>query len=479
MSLMAPVEKNGFAFAGDVFCAQTSDHHLHRRATFLELKELFQPAPGTTDKTKDPPAHWYRVSADSLWSTTVQDEVCCEDAFNAGRMVVPQNLLDLETELRKDWNKNERQSSKTRKEMTLTSSAAAQGEKSQQTIKKPGRAAKQGDRVTTVKRAGKKRKLNDNVSDVIAASSNTSATARPSERAGSARKQRTQSTTAEKAKSAPAFARRSIPFDRGSHCESEPSALAAPATLGAHLRLSRQTAKRSRPFNPGTRFDSRPSLATVQAHEAEDFSPGARTKRPLSTCRPVDVIDEDDVAMQDASCNSHYEGRDVSESVKQEDACPSYSQSRNLVDLIGGMYNVQTSINGEWDEYNGLESTILPTFHDDQLWGSYDFGLFNGVIRMTEGRRNTSRPTIDVQWRGTENNEHIISYDNSRQTGQITFHGDGDVSGTFHEMYGVVSFQGLRARCQQTGGEQTYLTMQREWHSYSEEAFETARVRRW
>lgn len=58
MSLTPPVENNGFAYAGDAFYAQASDHHRHRRATLLELKQLFQPAPGTMSNIKDPPAHW-------------------------------------------------------------------------------------------------------------------------------------------------------------------------------------------------------------------------------------------------------------------------------------------------------------------------------------------------------------------------------------------------------------------------------------
>lgn len=183
--------------------------------------------------------------------------------------------------------------------------------------------------------------------------------------------------------------------------------------------------------------------------------------------------------MQDASFNSHDEERGVFESVKQEDACPSYPQGSDLLGVVNGMYNVRTSINSEWDEYNGHQSTITLTFHGDELWGSYDFGMFNGVIRMTERRRDSSDDTVDFQWRGIENSEHIISYNDSRQTGQIAFDGGGVVSGTFHGMYREVSFQGLRVDCRQTGDEQTYSTLHREWDSYSEEAFEIAQVRRW
>ncbi|KAK1043496.1 hypothetical protein LTR74_018422 [Friedmanniomyces endolithicus] len=481
MSLTPPVENNGFAYAGDAFYAQASDHHRHRRATLLELKQLFQPAPGTMSNIKDPPAHWYECQLIHYGLRPSKTKSVAKlrllDAFNEGSTVVPQSLQNLETELRKQWNKIERQTRKERKEMTSTTSAAAQGQTAQQRIKEPGRAAKQGDRVAASKGAGKKRKLNDDTSDVTAALSNARAAAvtkldrakahmsGPSAMQDSVRKQRAEGTTAKRAKSAPAFAQR--------------SALAAPASFGAHLPRSRQTARRSRPFNPGTRFDSRPSLTTMRAREAWDIPSGARTERSLSTSCPVDEIDEDDVVMQDASFNSHDEERGVFESVKQEDACPSYPQGSDLVGVVNGMYNVRTSINGEWDEYNGHQSTITLTFHRDELWGSYDFGMFNGVIRMTERRRDSSDDTVDFQWRGIENSEHIISYNDSRQTGQIAFDGGGVVSGTFHGMYREVSFQGLRVDCRQTGDEQTYSTLQKEWDSYSEEAFETAQVRRW
>ncbi|KAK0333128.1 hypothetical protein LTR94_022126 [Friedmanniomyces endolithicus] len=439
---------------------------------------------------KDPPAHWYECQLIHYGLRPSKTKSVAKlrllDAFNEGSTVVPQSLQNLETELRKQWNKIERQTRKERKEMTSTTSAAAQGQTAQQTIKEPGRAAKQGDRVAASKGAGKKRKLNDDTSDVTAALSNARAAAvtkldrakahmsGPSAMQDSARKQRAEGTTAKRAKSAPAFARRSIPSERGSHCESERSALTAPASFGAHLPRSRQTARRSRPFNPGTRFDSRPSLTTMRAREAWDIPSGARTERSLSTSCPVDEIDEDDVVMQDASFNSHDEERGVFESVKQEDACPSYPQGSDLVGVVNGMYNVRTSINGEWDEYNGHQSTITLTFHGDELWGSYDFGMFNGVIRMTERRRDSSDDTVDFQWRGIENSEHIISYNDSRQTGQIAFDGGGVVSGTFHGMYREVSFQGLRVDCRQTGDEQTYSTLHKEWDSYSEEAFEIA-----
>ncbi|KAK6442742.1 hypothetical protein LTR95_001025 [Oleoguttula sp. CCFEE 5521] len=421
------------AVTRNAFYAQASDHHLHRRASLLELHELFQPTPASTRTLTDHPAHWYECQLIHYGLRRSKTKSVARmrllDAFNAGGMAVPQSLQDLETKLKRQWDKAERQAKKQRREMASTTSVAAPGDSGQQTSKEPGRPLTQGRDVQTANRSKEKRKLNNNLPRITIASKARTTTV-PSGTAGSVRSQTDRLPRLRLALPARAF------VDRDK-------------ALGGPDRSTQEVA-------------SAPGRSTATEHLTSN-----------------DKRDEDDIVMEDASFYMDDANREVFEYIKQEDDCPSHSQSSNLIDLSNVMYSVRTSIGEEWEEYSGHESTIILCMVGNQLWGLYDFGMFEGAIRMTERRRGGLGDIINFQWRGIENSEKTISYDESRQTGQITIGDGSNVSGTFYEIYGPVSFWGRRVAIRQTDRGHSSSTLERRWNRYREEAYEEEPVRRW
>lgn len=129
MSLTAPVEKDGFSYAGgDLYC-ETSGRNRHRRATVPELKAHFK----GKDK-EDRPAHWYEAQLihyglpPSKVKGTAHKRLF--DAVNKGGLSVPSNIAKIENDLKKDWTKKERETKKVLEESAARkSTAAAKGTK--------------------------------------------------------------------------------------------------------------------------------------------------------------------------------------------------------------------------------------------------------------------------------------------------------------------------------------------------------------
>lgn len=121
MSLAPPVQKDGFSYVGDSFYREASNKS-HRRATIPELKAHFS--------GKDPenrPAHWYEAQLlhyglpPSKVKGTAHKRLF--DAVMAkGSLTVPANVRKIEADLKKEWNKQEREAKKTAK---ASSGAAA------------------------------------------------------------------------------------------------------------------------------------------------------------------------------------------------------------------------------------------------------------------------------------------------------------------------------------------------------------------
>ncbi|KAF6519747.1 hypothetical protein HZS61_016164 [Fusarium oxysporum f. sp. conglutinans] len=106
-----PVSEDGFAFAEGVFFAQSSGQNRHRRATATELREHF-----TSGNDKDHPAHWFEAQLIHYGLPPSKTKSVARmrlfDAVNAGNLKVPANMSKLETKLKKEWTKNDREAKK-------------------------------------------------------------------------------------------------------------------------------------------------------------------------------------------------------------------------------------------------------------------------------------------------------------------------------------------------------------------------------
>lgn len=128
MSLVSPVQKDGFSYVGDSFYCEASNKS-HRRATIPELKAHFN-----GKDTVDRPAHWYEAQLlhyglpPSKSKGTAYKRLC--DAVRAkGSLAVPANIQKMEADLKKEWNKKEREAKKALKASSGVASAPAKGTK--------------------------------------------------------------------------------------------------------------------------------------------------------------------------------------------------------------------------------------------------------------------------------------------------------------------------------------------------------------
>ncbi|KAK4887946.1 hypothetical protein LTR49_028909, partial [Elasticomyces elasticus] len=281
--------------------------------------------------------------------------------------------------------------------------------------------------------------------------------------------QEPQGTIKKRGKVASAFARRSKSSDLDSRFDARTPAPDASPNIDASVQAPRQTARRSKPFSIGDRFDSRSSSTTAQAHEGGDaVVMRTHPDRPLDTYRSSNDDDNDeskDVIMQDASYDSS-EYCELLETLKHEDASHLQEVGTHWPSLIIGRYDVRTSIDKEWSEYEDHQSSIILTSHGDEMWGANDFGMFNGVIRIAERQHVTSGGPVGFHWQGIENSEGVISYNDYHQTGMIVFTADGIVDGTFDGLYSEVSFQGLHVSEQRFRNERSYPSLRSQWDSY-------------
>ncbi|KAJ4407441.1 hypothetical protein N0V82_009931 [Gnomoniopsis sp. IMI 355080] len=129
MALAAPAQKDSFFYAGDTLYCEASNLSRHRRATLVELKAHFN-GRGTDN---DHPAHWYEAQllhyglAPSKVKGTAHKRLF--DAVMKGGLKVPAHIQKIETDLKKEWTKRERETKKMMKESAAAPPKAKSGTK--------------------------------------------------------------------------------------------------------------------------------------------------------------------------------------------------------------------------------------------------------------------------------------------------------------------------------------------------------------
>lgn len=101
-----------FASANGDFYAESSGNNRHRRATVPELKEHFQ----SSGSGKDKPAHWYEAQLIHYGLPPSKTKSVAFkrlfDASNTGGLSVPAHITKLESDLKKEWTKRDRDAKK-------------------------------------------------------------------------------------------------------------------------------------------------------------------------------------------------------------------------------------------------------------------------------------------------------------------------------------------------------------------------------
>jgi hypothetical protein len=144
--------------------------------------------------------------------------------------------------------------------------------------------------------------------------------------------------------------------------------------------------------------------------------------------------------------------------------------------LLNGRYDIDSPDVSEQWPHLGSDLGLVLTLHGDELWGSFDLGIYEGILRLDGGRPwESSREAFDFTWRGRENEGQIVHGDHHK--GWIRFLGGGRVEGWIDGM--DIRFSGRRAHGQGTRSAVDARNMMDEWRGYSEQEYERENQARW
>ncbi|KAI8947418.1 hypothetical protein F4801DRAFT_512711 [Xylaria longipes] len=484
MSLAPAVSKDGFSFAGDLY-VEASGHNRHRRAAVSELKEHFK-----SGSDKDHPAHWFEAQLIHYGLQPSKTKSVARmrlfDAVNPGKLAVPSHIKKLETDLKKEWTKNERDAKKAAKTTagsTSTASATAAGKK---------RKADSSNVDMTINVGG----INITVSANNASTSSSAAkkaktattTATPSKAAKDDPKKKASASKAAKdspkpKKSTASKPAKDTPKPKASVATKAKAATSTPSKKAASATPAKKQTARRGGVSQGP---SRGSTSTTGT--ATDRAP-----RPIQTARrsgafvargripTSSAYDSNNDFDEPPPPYSEYDRSDDSRrydsGIRYDDSDrsdgPPSPASLEPLGLLNGRYEIFShEVNDQWghDDFD-----LVLTLSGRELWGKFDLGIVSGILHFDERPWESSHDCLPFTWRGEET-DGPIWYGNSHH-GWIKFLGDGRIEGELDYM--SLDFGGRRISGQNTRSEIDAHTMRREWDGYTEEEYERLNRARW
>ncbi|KAI0861406.1 hypothetical protein F4860DRAFT_170188 [Xylaria cubensis] len=458
MSLAPAVSKDGFSFAGDLY-VEASGQNRHRRAAISELKDHFK-----SGSDKDHPAHWFEAQLIHYGLQPSKTKSVARmrlfDAVNSGKLAVPSHIKKLETDLKKEWSKNEREAKKAVKPAGSTSTAAAG--------KKRKADASNVDMVINVGGINITVSANNASSSSSAVKKTKTTTATPAKAAKDDPKKKASASKAVTKKTAASKPAKDAPKPKASTASkakataSTPSASAAPSSsaTASATPVKKQTARRGGiAQGPG-----RGSTSTIG-------TPTDRPPRTKQTARRSGAFVARGRIPTSSAADLNYDS---------DEPPPPYSEydrddddSLEPLGLLNGRYNISSNeVAGQWG-YDDLD--LVLTLSGRELWGKFDLGIISGILHFNERPWESSHDRVPFTWRGEETEGQIWYGNNNR--GWIKFLGDGRIEGELDYM--SLDFGGDRVSGQNTRSEIDAQSMRREWDGYSEEEYERLNRARW
>ncbi|KAB5582589.1 hypothetical protein GE09DRAFT_1211229 [Coniochaeta sp. 2T2.1] len=496
-----PVSRDGFTFINNEFFAESPNHHWHRRATPAELKAHFD-----SGSDKDKPAHWFEAQLihDGLppSKTKAVARMRLFDAVkdNIKKLAVPGHIGRLEAELKKERVRNDRDVKKGVTTTTSAKGAAGGGKRKAEEDAKGGEVKKaKGTPVKEMKvkatPAAKATATHKKAADKSAATKKAtenkptvkkSTPAKPPAASKKAPEKKPDDKPVVKKQTAPPRWHRAVPVYTPTTSSITSSASRPPDQADcspptASGGRTKQTARRST-------YGGRPRASLTT--RAQPPAPGASEPPPPysefddggSNDGYGRYDDEDDDGYGDYDDESDEDdggfGYDEEDEEEQEvgyDNGDTLSGPLPSLGPFNGHYSLTSdTVSGEWPMY-GDEFSLTLTLSGQQLWGSFDLGIVEGVLRINQRPYGPSEgDVVEFRWRGRETSEGQVMYSN---TGWMRFLGGGGVEGELD--YPSIGFEGQRDEGQGTRSGVPVAEMRSMWEGYSEEEYERARVGRW
>ncbi|KAH7303318.1 hypothetical protein B0I35DRAFT_446962 [Stachybotrys elegans] len=425
------VSRDGFSFDKHGFYAVTPCGNQHLRAKPHQLSDFFSPHNKTSY-----PLHWFEAQllhyglpkADSKSVAMIR----LWDAAKAHLLVVPDNIAKLKVQLKEEWTKkfDEARSDRSSGSKRKSKDDSAIAQKKQKKQKEKSSAAE-----PPVANAPAGTSTSKLPAPVAASPTNGSSGRSPKKQSKRPRAveefpssiQPPPSTTGETPSlTHPASPAISIESDRSILLQDTPSAGSSRRTTHKHSRYLGD-----RPGGEGWGWPN-----NADAH-------------------PISSDDDDDGFSSDSDAELAPLGN------------------------ISGDYSIRCpgviDINHNYDD---CDFEVRLKLKGSKLWGRFNLGLNDGILRFREAPSASSRDEVAFTWRGNEDNGPIVFGDDN--TGYIKFLGGGRIHGQLNSSFGwVFKFRGQRESSDGTKDRLSYRKMIGEWNEYTEEEYERRRISRW
>ncbi|ROW09995.1 hypothetical protein VPNG_06503 [Cytospora leucostoma] len=401
-----PVEKDGFSYAVDSLYREASNHSRHRRATVPELKAHF-----SGKDTENRPGHWYEAQLlhyglpPSKVKGTAHKRLF-DAVTGKGGLTVPEHIKKIEADLKKEWNKKEREAKKVIKSASGAAAAApAKGTK------------RKAEQAST--------NVNVNVSVQVSQTGAVKVdTVQPAAKRAKASGPSSASTTSKKTTTVASKAKKTT---------STKSQKAVPAGKTAPPPKPAKPATKARaPAKSTTRRPAAPRTTSTQV-------PGVA---PRSSQGGYDDDQSGDDYYSDGYDHDGYGS--YTEQPQSEDYGSQPSPRRSL-GILNGRYEVSCPLlEDNFPEYMN-DYALIATLDGHSLWLKFDFGPATGLIKV-ERPYEASEDGVMAFWRGfafdRDNKRRFFNVDTIYRAGPVNrlyFLGGGHIEG-------VITYDGIEVR---------------------------------
>lgn len=428
----APVTEQGFTYTNNEFLAQTSGGQQHRRASPDELRAHFDSGGGGAER--DRPAHWFEAQLlhyglpPSKVKGTARMRLC--DTLNAGTLAVPPNLVALESRLKKKWKRLDKEAKSGSGSKSTARESKRKTEATDSPVEERSRSSATASANITI--------ITNPQSSSFLGGSSSGQPAQPQYHS----------------------------VRESSAVDPPPRPTALSRRGGLSQRQGRSGSQHVEEENDLPWWHGR-AARRGGSYRSERRTTLARSPPPSSYCTPF----SDDPPPAYTSYAGDF-----------DDSQSSYTAGRGRqrqdlgpLGLLNGDYDVQSSyVSSQWPDL-GTSFSLTLTLVGTELWGRFDLGVYEGVLRMDERPRRASRDEIEFRWRGRETDGPIVFGDNN--WGSLRFLGDGYLEGRLDMQ--SIPFSAVRVSGQETRSSISAADLRSEWNEYSGNEYERQRRARW
>ncbi len=463
MSFAPPIARDGFYYNGDLY-VEVGNLNRHKRASIPEIIAILRPdlkqskAASAVSPPKEPVGHWYEAQLIHYGLPPSKDKARAKmrllEALNTSRLVVPEGIVRLERQLKKDYATADRRA-KAQYKAEMTASGKTESASTPKKRKQSEPTNSVNVNINFGPFAGQMMpNIMAGMGGGFDVQTGSPATKKPKTSASAAPKKANSKNSVKEpvARGAPAGQTVST---NGESSKSPPKRARPPQTA----RKSATTDKR--PPIPKLPTPKKPSAVKKEpAIKEESYNPPSTPDRPRQTARKSVPIKQELTTHKSPTPKN-------SPAVKQETNLQTelYTPTKPKLGLINGSYSI-TCPTLDPQSRNSAMSLIL-CLDTPSVWGAYNFGSCSGILHLPERPWQPSNIPLSCTWRGQEHGEREGEVGFGE--GEIAFWGDGRVEGWIN-VFGKCHFTGRR-KPGPGSAPRSAASMRGEWDGYCDQGY--------